>query len=74
MRKYVRHIAAVCALLAIAAVAYAAPANGYEITYYDQYGNVVGEKALYCNGVRFQWGEVTSSFSKDTWSCSGGGP
>ncbi|MFT3762878.1 MAG: DUF6289 family protein [Pseudoxanthomonas sp.] len=74
MRKYIRHIVFVGALLAVAAVAYAAPVEGYEITYYDQYGNVVGKEALYCNGVRFQWGQITTNYDAETWSCSSGGP
>jgi hypothetical protein len=74
MSKQIRRFAFVCALLAVAAVASATPANGYERTYYDQYGNTVGMKALYCNGVRFQDGEITAIYTTDTWSCADGGP
>ena len=74
MSKQIRRIAFVGALLAVAAVASATPANGYETTYYDAYGNTVGMKALYCNGVRFHDGEVTAYHSTVTWSCADGGP
>lgn len=74
MNKQVQRVAIVSALLAAAAVASAAPANGYETTYYDAYGNTVGMKALYCNGVHFQDGEVTAIYTTERWSCADGGP
>jgi Family of unknown function (DUF6289) len=45
--------------LGIAGAAIARPAYGYEITYYDAQGGVVGGKELFCNGRHLQWGQTT---------------
>lgn len=74
MSKQIQRVAFVCALLAVAAVASATPAFGYETTYYDQFGSTVGTKALYCNGVHFYDGEVTAIYTTERWSCADGGP
>lgn len=61
------------AMLAIAAAAYARPAEGYILTYLDQYGNAVGKEELYCNGVHRYFGQITGVYEvTESWVCPGG--
>lgn len=60
--------AAVLAGLAAGAVS-ALPSNGFEITYYDTQGNIVGEKSYYCGSRIYSWGQVTSIYDRWDFPC-----
>ena len=53
-----------------AGVAWALPANGFEITYYDAQGNVVGEKSYYCGSRIYSWGQTTSIYDRFDFTCN----
>jgi Family of unknown function (DUF6289) len=49
--------------------AMALPANGWEITYYDAQGNIVGESSYYCGSRFYKWGQVTTIYDQITFPC-----
>ena len=61
-------VAVVLAGLAVGAVS-ALPNNGFEITYYDAQGNVVGEKSYFCGSRIYSWGQVTSIYDRWDFPC-----
>lgn len=62
-------VAAVVLAGLVAGVASALPANGWEITYYDAQGNIVGESSYYCGNRIYNWGQVTSIYDRIDFPC-----
>lgn len=52
-----------------AGVVSALPATGYEITYYDVEGNVVGERSYYCGPRVYGWGQITPIYDRIDFPC-----
>lgn len=63
-------VAAVMLAGVVAGAASALPANGFEITYYDAQGNIVGEKSYYCGSRIYSWGQVTSIYDRIDFPCN----
>ena len=53
-----------------AGAAWALPANGFEITYYDTQGNIVGEKSYYCGSRIYSWGQTTAIYDRIDFPCN----
>ncbi len=63
-------VGAALALALVAGAAAALPANGWEITYYDGEGNIVGGSDYLCGPRIYNWGRVTPIYHRLDFSCS----
>jgi Family of unknown function (DUF6289) len=63
-------VAATLSSMLIAGAALALPADGWEITYYDAQGNIVGESTYLCGSRIYRWGQVTSIYDRIDFPCN----